>query len=347
MTMFHTRGWGDEDSRLVNGVDFKPAQLPARGELLPGRPRGCPGCPRPRGWLRPDSRALGRRRISGARSGCVLLSSTPKSCGNGKRRVCRSRPSVLSVVPAPIASWETQPGEFPWAEGSPSLLPGNAPGGGRMCGRREGVLGVLSAQCSRCFPRKESTSAAERSCTPCSPVPFNLFLLFFFSPSFPFPPTENLRGRLRRAGGCLGIHLAECEGKLPVCLLPAELTARQGPANPHPGGHRLAERGRSAAAACPPRPRMRGGGQPRGRRGDRTFSYEHGGGCRGALGLPARSAASPHRAGVGFFAFGSGTGISRPRGVCGRRWASRRLRGAGGVPPLITRSPLKMVSDMR
>lgn len=78
MTMFHTRGWGEEDSRLVKGADFKPAQLPARGELLTGRPRGCPGWLRPRGWLRPGSGALGRRRISGARRGCVPLSSPQK-----------------------------------------------------------------------------------------------------------------------------------------------------------------------------------------------------------------------------------------------------------------------------
>lgn len=42
MTMFHTRGWGEEDNRLVSRVDFKHAQLLARRR--PGqRPRGCSG----------------------------------------------------------------------------------------------------------------------------------------------------------------------------------------------------------------------------------------------------------------------------------------------------------------
>lgn len=195
MTMFHTRGWGEEDSRLVKGADFKPAQLPARGELLTGRPRGCPG------WLRPGSGALGRRRISGARRGCVPLSSPPKSCGNGKRRVCRSRLSVLSAVPAPIVSWETQPGEFPWAEGSPSLLSGNAPGGGERCCRREGVPGVLSAQCSRRFPLKESTSAAERSC---SRLPRSFPSLSVFSPFFPLPANREPSGRAAEGVRLLG-----------------------------------------------------------------------------------------------------------------------------------------------
>lgn len=136
-----------------------------------------------------------------------------------------------------------------------------------------------------------------REAAPGSPVPFHLFL--FFPPSFPFLPTENLRGGLRRECGCLGIHLAESEGKLPVCLLPAGLTTRQGPANPRARRHRLAERGRAAAAASPPRPRMRGPA-PAGRGSARGGSAETeplatstGEAAGGALGLPARSAASP------------------------------------------------------
>lgn len=168
-----------------------------------------------------------------------------------------------------------------------------------------------------------------REAAPGSPVPFHLFL--FFPPSFPFLPTENLRGGLRRECGCLGIHLAESEGKLPVCLLPAGLTTRQGPANPRARRHRLAERGRAAAAASPPRPRMRGPA-PAGRGSARGGSAETeplatstGEAAGGLLASQRGARPPPHRAGVGCFSFGSGTGVSRPRGVCGRRWASRRL----------------------
>lgn len=46
MTMFHTRGWGEEDNRLVSRVDFKHTQLPARrrpGAEAAARPRRCSG----------------------------------------------------------------------------------------------------------------------------------------------------------------------------------------------------------------------------------------------------------------------------------------------------------------
>lgn len=45
MTMFHTRGWGEEDNRLVSRVDFKHTQLLARRRPGQGLPPGSGDAP--------------------------------------------------------------------------------------------------------------------------------------------------------------------------------------------------------------------------------------------------------------------------------------------------------------
>lgn len=144
MTMFHTRGWGEEDNRLVSRVDFKHTQLLARRRpgqrLLPGRgdapgSAGLSPAPRPPP-LAPRRPAREVKAPPGHGPGCAPFPNPPLpktqrfSPSSTRERFLRregcprsSRGAATSLLPSSLPGWEDAGDLYRWPR-----RPGRWPG---------------------------------------------------------------------------------------------------------------------------------------------------------------------------------------------------------------------------